>query len=120
LFLRSLKKQLNPCYDFLKSVLVEEKVVTTLKHSPRAFLYNVTNNMVPNIEFLRQLGVPQSSISFLVSNYPCEAFSKHTRFVEAVQQVMEMGFDPLKTVFVLAIQVLEDKCTGVGVKVGVL
>jgi mTERF domain-containing protein len=107
LFSRSLKKQLIPCYDFLKSVLlVEEKVVTTLKHSPRAFLYNVTNNMAPNIALLRQLGVPQSSISLLVCNYPYEAFSKHTRFVEAVHQVMEMGFNPLKTVFVLAIQVL--------------
>jgi mTERF domain-containing protein len=116
LFSRSLKKQLIPCYDFLKSVLVEEKVVTTLKHSPRAFQYNVTNNMAPNISLLRQLGVPQSSISFLVCNYPYEAFNKHTRFVEAVRppgygngiryQVMEMGFDPLKTVFVLAIQVL--------------
>jgi mTERF domain-containing protein len=61
--------------------------------------------MTPNIALLRQLGVPQSSISFLVSNYPSEAFSKHTRFVEAVHQFMEMGFDPLKTVFVLAIQV---------------
>jgi mTERF domain-containing protein len=107
LLTRSLKKQLLPCYDFLKSVLlVEEKVVTTLKHSPRAFLYNVTNNMAPNIALLRQLGVPQSSISFLVCHHPYKAFSKHTRFVEAVQRVMEMGFDPLKTVFVMAIQVL--------------
>jgi mTERF domain-containing protein len=107
LFARSLKKHLIPCYDFLKSVLlVEEKVLTTLKRSPRAFLYNVTNNMAPNIALLRQLGVPQSAISFLVSNYPSEAFTTHTRFVEAVDEVMEMGFDPLKTVFVLAIQVL--------------
>jgi len=69
LFARSLKKHLVPCYDFLKSVLlVEEKVLTTLKRSPRAFLYNVTNNMAPNIALLRQLGVPQSAISFLVSS----------------------------------------------------
>ncbi|XP_059438914.1 transcription termination factor MTERF15, mitochondrial-like [Corylus avellana] len=107
LFSRSLKNQLIPCYDFLKSVLlVEEKVVTTLKHSPRAFLYNVTNNMAPNIALLRQLGVPQSSISFLVSHYPYRAFTKHTRFVEVVNLVMEMGFNPLKMMFVHAIQVL--------------
>ena len=103
---RSLKKQLLPSYDFLKTVLVEEKVLATLKRAPRSFLCNVTNNMTPNIAHLRQLGLPQSTISFLVSNYPSEAFIKHTRFVEAVQRVMEMGFDPLKTVFVLAIQVL--------------
>jgi mTERF domain-containing protein len=107
LFARSLKKQLIPCYDFLRSVLlVKEKVLTTLKRSPRAFLYSVTNNMAPNIALLRQLGVPQSAISSLVSNYPAEAFTTHTRFVEAVDEVTEMGFDPSKTVFVLAIQVL--------------
>jgi mTERF domain-containing protein len=107
LFARSLKKQLIPCYDFLRSVLlVKEKVLTTLKRSPRAFLYSVTNNMAPNIALLRQLGVPQSAISSLVSNYPAEAFTTHTRFVEAVDEVTEMGFDPLKTVFVHAIQVL--------------
>ncbi|XP_059439091.1 transcription termination factor MTERF15, mitochondrial-like [Corylus avellana] len=107
LLARSLEKQLIPCYDFLKSVvLVNDKVLKALKRSPRAFQYNVANNMAPNIALLRQLGVPQSTITFLVSNYPYEAFTTHTRFVEAVHQVMEMGFDPLKTVFVLAIQVL--------------
>jgi mTERF domain-containing protein len=107
LFGRSLKKQLIPCYDFLKSVLlVNEKVLKVLTRSPRAFQHNVTNNMAPNIALLRQLGVPHSAISFLVSNHPCEAFTTHTRFVEAVDEVTEMGFDPLKTVFVHAIQVL--------------
>ncbi|KAL4603188.1 hypothetical protein ACB092_10G107500 [Castanea dentata] len=65
----SLKKHIIPCYDFLKSVLlVDEKVLTTLKRSP------------PSVE--------------------------HTRFVSAVQEVKEMGFDPSKTVFVQAIHVL--------------
>jgi mTERF domain-containing protein len=107
LLARSLEKQLIPCYDFLKSVLlVNEKVLTALKRSPRAFQYNVTTNMAPNIALLRQLGVPQSVISFLASNYPSEVFTKHTRFVEAVHQVMEMGLNPSKMVFAEAIQVL--------------
>ena len=100
----SLKKHIIPCYDFLKSVLlVDEKVLTTLRRSPR---YNVTNNMVPNIELLRRLGSPQSVISFYVTNLTRSAFVEHTRFVNAVQEVKEMGFDPLKTVFVLAINVV--------------
>jgi mTERF domain-containing protein len=107
LLARSLEKQLIPSYDFLKSVvLVNEKVLTALKRSARAFQFNVATNMAPNVALLRRLGVPQSTISFFVSNYPSEAFSKHTRFVEAVHQVMDMGFDPLKMVFVRAIQVL--------------
>jgi mTERF domain-containing protein len=62
--------------------------------------------MAPNIALLRQLGAPPSTISYLVTTHPSSAFSKHTKFVEAVQQVMEMGFDPMKMLFVEAIQVL--------------
>ncbi|XP_059444788.1 transcription termination factor MTERF2, chloroplastic-like [Corylus avellana] len=107
LFRSSIKKRLIPCYDFLKSVLlVDEKVLTTFKRSPRAFLCDVPKTVAPNISLLRQLGAPPSTISFLVTNYPSAAFTKHAKFVEVVHQVMEMGFDPTKTVFVLAIQVL--------------
>jgi mTERF domain-containing protein len=107
LFRRNLKKHLIPRYDFLKNVLlVDEKVLVTFKRDPRAFLCNARNNMAPNIGLMRQLGAPSSKISLLVTNFPASVFSEHTKFVEAVHQVMEMGFDPMKTVFVLAIQVL--------------
>ncbi|XP_062174814.1 uncharacterized protein LOC133879989 isoform X1 [Alnus glutinosa] len=106
LFKTNLKKRLIPSYDFLKTVLVDEKVLTTFKRSPRAFLSDVTNTMAPNIALLRQLGAPLSTISIFVSNYPSTASINHARFVEAAHQVTEMGFDPLKTVFVLAIQAL--------------
>ncbi|XP_062173672.1 transcription termination factor MTERF2, chloroplastic-like [Alnus glutinosa] len=106
LFKTNLEKRIIPCYDFLKTVLVDEKVLKTFKRSTRSFLCDVTNTVAPNIALLRQLGVPLSRISFFVSSYPSVAFIKHTRFVEAAQQVTEIGFDPLKTEFVLAIQAL--------------
>jgi mTERF domain-containing protein len=40
----------------------------------------------------------------VVNNYPDVAFRNHSRFVEAVNFVKEMGFDPLKSNFVLALQ----------------
>ncbi|KAG2697348.1 hypothetical protein I3760_07G101500 [Carya illinoinensis] len=104
LFRRSLEKHLIPCYDFLKSVLIlDEKVFTVFKRSPWFFCIH---NMVPNIALLRQVGVTQSTISFLITNFPSTAFDKHTRFAEAIHEVKEMGFDPSKTVFVNAIHVL--------------
>jgi mTERF domain-containing protein len=107
LFQRNLKKRLIPCYDFIKSILlVDEKVLKTFKRAPQAFLCDLPNTMAPNIALLRQLGAPPSTISFLVTNHPPAASTKHAKFVEAVHQVKEMGFDPTKTVFVLAIQVL--------------
>ncbi|XP_050251835.1 uncharacterized protein LOC126698561 isoform X3 [Quercus robur] len=107
LLVRSLENHLIPCYNFLKSVLVvDEKVITTLKRSQLSFLFDVTNNMVPNIALLREFGVPESAISFLVTNFPGSAFIKHAKFVEAVHEVKEMGFDPSKSVFVRAIQAI--------------
>jgi mTERF domain-containing protein len=106
LFKTNLEKRIIPSYDFLKTVLVDEKVLKTFKRSTRSFLCDVTNTVAPNIALLRQLGVPLSRISFFVSSYPSTAFIKHARFVEAAQQVTEMGFNPLKTEFVLAIQAL--------------
>ncbi|KAK4539011.1 hypothetical protein RGQ29_032063 [Quercus rubra] len=79
---RSLTNHLIPCYDFLKSVLLEnEKVITTI-----------------------ELGAPQSAISHLVTHFPSMAFVTHAKFVKAVQEVKELGFDPSKALFVQAIQ----------------
>ncbi|XP_062174820.1 transcription termination factor MTERF9, chloroplastic-like [Alnus glutinosa] len=106
LFKTNLEKRIIPSYNFLKTVLVDEEVLKTFKRATRSFLCDVTNTVAPNIALLRQLGVPLSRISFFVSSYPSIAFIKHTRFVEAAQQVTEIGFDPLKMEFVLAIQAL--------------
>jgi mTERF domain-containing protein len=62
--------------------------------------------MLPNIEVLRKLGVPQSCVSLLVTNFTNVAFCEHSRFVKAVNIVKEMGFDPLKSNFVLALKVI--------------
>ena len=104
---RSLKNNLIPCYDFLKSLLFEnEKVITALGRSQRALLSNGTKTMVQNIALLREVGAPPSTISFLVTRSPSVAFSKPSKFVKAVQDVKEMGFDPSKFAFVQAILVV--------------
>lgn len=50
--------------------------------------------------------MPQRSISLLVTNFPSVTFMEHSRFVEALEKVKVTGFDPLKSNFVLALQVL--------------
>ncbi|CAI8596458.1 unnamed protein product [Vicia faba] len=50
----------------------------------------MVNDYVPNIQVLRQVGIPQRYISF----------------VQVVNSVKEMEFDPLKSNFVLALQVI--------------
>jgi mTERF domain-containing protein len=100
---RSLNEYIIPSYDLLKSVLlVDEKVLRAFKHSA---MVNIANNMLPNVSLLRELGVPHYVISSFLMNNPRTAFSNHTKFVGAVNEVKEMGFDPLKTTFVIAIHV---------------
>ncbi|KAL4603202.1 hypothetical protein ACB092_10G108500 [Castanea dentata] len=100
---RSLNNVLIPCYNFLTSLLVEkEKDITTLKRS-RWSLHYMTICMVPNVVLLREGGVPQSSISFLVTTCPFVASTEPSKFIKAVQEVKEMGVDPSKIVFVQAI-----------------
>ncbi|CAJ2639586.1 unnamed protein product [Trifolium pratense] len=100
----SLEKKIIPLYHTIRSLVHDDKeVVSVLKR----WKYNFyTDSMVPNIEVLRNLGVPQRSISLLVTHFPNIAFTKHSRFVEAVNFVKEMGCDPLNSNFVLALLVI--------------
>ncbi|KAL4603207.1 hypothetical protein ACB092_10G108800 [Castanea dentata] len=103
---RSLKNHLIPCYDILKSLLVEnEKVIKTLRRSHWSLQY-ITISIVPNVELLREVGVPQSNISFLVTTCPFVASIQPSKLVKAIQEVKEMGIDPSKIVFVQAIVVV--------------
>ncbi|KAK7316680.1 hypothetical protein RJT34_00319 [Clitoria ternatea] len=104
----SLNNVIIPCYEILRSLVLSDKeVVSTLKHGKWFFCQvRLINESVSNIEALRQLGLPQRSISLLVTNYPSVAFMKHSRFLEVVDTVEKMGFDPLRSKFVLALQVL--------------
>ncbi|XP_065635412.1 uncharacterized protein LOC112019254 [Quercus suber] len=103
---RSLKNHLIPCYDILKSLLVEnEKVIKTLRRSHWSLQY-ITISIVPNVELLREVGVPQSNISFLVTTCPFVACTRPSKLVKAIQEVKEMGIHPSKIVFVQAIVVV--------------
>ncbi|CBI37154.3 unnamed protein product, partial [Vitis vinifera] len=78
---RSLDNQIIPCYNFFKSILhLDNRVVSAIKRSPRIFLEDVNKNIVPNITALQEIGVPESSIVFLITYYPIVVQLKHDRF----------------------------------------
>lgn len=105
---RSLERQIIPSYYLMRSILgLDERVVSVFKHSPRVFLDDMNKNLVPNIAILQEIGVPRSSIVYLVTTYPGAVVQvKKDRFTEIVKEVMEMGFDPTKQAFVRAIKPL--------------
>ncbi|CAJ2639589.1 unnamed protein product [Trifolium pratense] len=105
---RSLEQNIIPRYHIIRSLVRDDKEVVSVFKRLTWNFYNLSmlNDSVPNIEVLRKLGVPQRSISLLVCNFPYVAFTNQSRFVEAVNFVKEMGFDPLKSYFVLALRVI--------------
>ncbi|KAM7514933.1 hypothetical protein LguiA_004516 [Lonicera macranthoides] len=107
LFGRSLENHLIPCHNFLKNVLVlDENVVKMLKRDSRILLYDFEKNMGPNISSLSGVGVPKSLISSFLFRCPSVASRNHERFKKAVEEVIGMGFNPSRTMFVQAVQVI--------------
>ncbi|KAF5732686.1 hypothetical protein HS088_TW17G00216 [Tripterygium wilfordii] len=101
----SLKNQIIPTYKFLKNFLKDdEKVLIVLKRA--AFLHNFPKLIAPNISRLQQLGVPQSSISVMLTRNPTVLRQKAERFDECIKMITEMGFDPLQIKFVVALRVV--------------
>ncbi|XP_031283058.1 uncharacterized protein LOC116141714 isoform X2 [Pistacia vera] len=104
----SLKNRLIPNYNFVKNVVIhDEKIVTFLKRTGRGLLLDLRSKKFgPNIALLKDIGVPQSQISYLVTNMPGVACSKHSKFCKVVNEVKEMGFNPTQTMFVKAVGVI--------------
>uniref|UniRef100_A0A5B7BYW3 Putative Mitochondrial transcription termination factor family protein n=1 Tax=Davidia involucrata TaxID=16924 RepID=A0A5B7BYW3_DAVIN len=110
LLTRSLENQIIPSYNFLKSVLhSNQKIVAAMKRTSWIFRENHTKRLVPNIEVLRELQVPESCISLLVVHFPEAIIQRHDQFSEIVTEVQEMGFDPSKSMFVLAVHAISGK-----------
>ncbi|KAJ8899928.1 hypothetical protein K2173_019633 [Erythroxylum novogranatense] len=103
LLLRSLEKHIKPGYNCLKSMLLSDaKIVYAMKRI-------TSKNLRPNIELLRESGVPQSRIRMLLMNFPEALDQSHEKFSEAVKEAKEMGFEPTKSTFVLAVHALSEK-----------
>ncbi|KAL7200509.1 hypothetical protein ACSBR1_032436 [Camellia fascicularis] len=100
----SLKNRLIPALDFIKRVvLLDKRGVFALMLRPRFFWIHVDKNAIPNVALLRELGVPQSCISLLVSGNPSVVAGNKDKFNLCARKAIEMGFDSSKVTFVDAI-----------------
>ncbi|XP_073155025.1 transcription termination factor MTERF8, chloroplastic-like [Henckelia pumila] len=107
---RSLEHRLIPIYNFFKSVLLtDERAAVAMKQLPRFFRHNPIKNMAPNVSVLSDLKVPDSCIMLLLTHYPETIMVKTDDFKESVKKVLEIGFDPSKSMFVLALHVFAEK-----------
>lgn len=107
---RSLDNQIIPSYNFLKTVVLSnDKIVSALKRTTWIFLKDHRTTLVPKISFLIEMGVSQKGITLLLAHFPETMMQKHEEFCKTVLEVAEMGFDPKKSVFVLAVHAISGK-----------
>ncbi|XP_068330871.1 transcription termination factor MTERF2, chloroplastic-like [Pyrus communis] len=103
----SLEKRILPTCQFLRNLLSEKKFVVLLKNGGlRIFSEGHSKNVAPNIEFLREIGMPQSCISLLLAYFPRSLTQKPENFAKVVDEVKQMGFDMEKSRSVAAIKAL--------------
>ncbi|MED6150060.1 hypothetical protein PIB30_068560 [Stylosanthes scabra] len=98
ILVRSLKKEIIPSFDFLCSMLQSNQNLTNV-------LIRFGKCLQPNIEVLREEGVPESHAVRFIQYFPRTFMSSSKKFKEAVQAVKQLKFDPLKMNFVVAVQV---------------
>ncbi|KAI3469414.1 hypothetical protein Pfo_026077 [Paulownia fortunei] len=107
LFRRSLEKQIMPTFNYIKGLFDSNGTgLGSLKRLPHIFRCDFQSQLLPNVETLREAGVPYSKILILLQYQP-RAFMVNTeRFRKVVAEVKEMGFNPSEFKFVLAVHAL--------------
>ncbi|KAL6129440.1 hypothetical protein ACLB2K_072790 [Fragaria x ananassa] len=90
---QSLENHIIPTHKLLRSMLPHKSVGAVLKSDSRIFMANHGTSVLPNISLLRQVGMPQSGISFLLVNLSRLVSLKHESFAQLVAEAKEMGFN---------------------------
>ncbi|KAL0548372.1 hypothetical protein IC582_012821 [Cucumis melo] len=103
----SLNKRIIPNFDYLQAVFgSEEKTLITIKRFAGILAWDLRISVGPNIEILKQIGVPDSNIFKYLQYQPRVFLINPVRFKEAVERVKEMGFNPQQLQFVVAVFIL--------------
>ncbi|XP_042512332.1 transcription termination factor MTERF15, mitochondrial-like [Macadamia integrifolia] len=105
ILLSSLVNQIIPAFNFFKSLVgTVDNVVIALKRQTR-FLKCDVEKVACNIAILRENGATESNILTLLTCYPKTLTPKNDRFKQMVEEIKQMGFDPSKGLFMLALHV---------------
>ncbi|KAL5550591.1 hypothetical protein UlMin_000767 [Ulmus minor] len=106
---QSLEKSIVPFYDVIKRELPVQKVVKIFGLSSwRFFSKEAQSNFGPNISTLKEVGVPNSSIVYLLvhSHLSFILQQNSEKFRENAAKVVGMGFNPSLLSFSNALQVI--------------
>ncbi|XP_022933338.1 uncharacterized protein LOC111440613 isoform X1 [Cucurbita moschata] len=104
ILMRSLDRKIIPAFDYIQELLqTEEKTIASIKRFLGILTWDLQIYARPNVETLIQIGVPDSKIATILEYQPRVFLVNTVRFKEIVEEVKEMGFNPLRLNFVLAV-----------------
>ncbi|KAF5802299.1 putative transcription regulator mTERF family [Helianthus annuus] len=96
-----------PCVDYLRTVLgSRDLVISAIKRFPLALTYDLQVYAAENIQMLLEVGVSYSTIQAVLARQPRTFFTSADTFRKVVKDVMEMGCNPKKVRFLMAIHAL--------------
>ncbi|XP_031739012.1 uncharacterized protein LOC116402803 [Cucumis sativus] len=100
----SLNKRIIPAFDYIQAVFgSEEKTLAVIKQFVGILVKDLRISVGPNIEILKQIGVPDSNILRYLQYQPRVFLKNPILFKETVERVVEMGFNPQQLQFVVAV-----------------
>ncbi|CAK9145542.1 unnamed protein product [Ilex paraguariensis] len=101
---RSLENQIIPSFHWFKNLLQSRKrTISAMKRNAEFLCHDFQTNLVPKINILRDLGVPESNIVVLLIYHAKALWTSTERFKDIVHEVKEMGFNPRRMKFIRAI-----------------
>ncbi|GMN46485.1 hypothetical protein TIFTF001_015669 [Ficus carica] len=96
-----------PSFKYLSNFLhSDEKAVAPFQRYPDILIANVEKCLSPNIDILREHGVPVSNIIKLIQSHPQALVARSGRLRKIVEEALEMGFNPKRLMFVHALLAL--------------
>ncbi|KAL0548364.1 hypothetical protein IC582_012813 [Cucumis melo] len=103
----SLNKRMIPAFDYIQAVFgSKEKALAAIKQFAGILCFDLKILVGPNIEILKQIGVPDSNIFKYLQYEPRVFLTNPIRFKEIVERAMEMGFNPQQLQFLVAVFIL--------------
>lgn len=106
---RSLGKQIVPFFtSFSKLTHSDEKTIKAIQHYPFILSYDFDAYFLPNINILRDYGVPESNIVIYLQRLPSIFVISPGVFKPIVEEVKAIGFNPLLKKFMHAVSFLRN------------
>ncbi|KAL5849482.1 hypothetical protein ACOSQ4_007495 [Xanthoceras sorbifolium] len=101
---RSLQNHIVPNYNYLSNMLEsQERTTASIKDKPFLFYSDLQFYMAPKVDILLEHGVPKSNIVMYMHHWSFSFRTDKNIFKGVAEEVKEMGINPLRSQFVLAI-----------------